>query len=80
MRIFDKEHKLVKIICNQCGAGTDVADGLMKKEFFSVHKRWGYFSGKDTQIHHFDLCEQCYDRLTEGFEIPVEIESETELL
>lgn len=80
MRIFDKEHKLVKIICNQCGAGTDVTGSIVKKDYFCGQKEWGYFSDKDMEIHRFDLCEQCYDRLIKGFKIPVEIESETELL
>ena len=38
MRIFDKEQKLIKIICNQCGTSEDVDGGLMKKEFVSVEK------------------------------------------
>lgn len=80
MRIFDKEHKLIKIVCNQCG-GEVKADGeIVKKEFLSVRKEWGYFSDKDAQVHQFDLCEQCYDLLTAGFKIPVEIETKQELL
>ena len=69
MRIFDKEQKLIKIICNQCGTSEDVDGGLMKKEFVSVEKEWGYFSDKDTQIHRFDLCEACYDGLWQDFAI-----------
>ncbi|MBB5265605.1 ribosomal-protein-alanine N-acetyltransferase [Catenibacillus scindens] len=79
MRIFDKEQKLIKIICNQCGTSEDVDGGLMKKEFVSVEKEWGYFSDKDTQIHRFDLCEACYDRLVAGFCYPVELERRLEL-
>ena len=79
MRIFDKEQKLIKIICDQCGASEDVDRGLIKKDFVSVEKEWGYFSGKDTQIHRFDLCEACYDRLVAGFCYPVETEQCLEL-
>lgn len=80
MRIFDKEHKLVKIVCNHCGAQLDVAGGLEKGDFLSVSKEWGYFSHKDTQLHQFDLCEACYDGLIAGFTIPVEIENKKEIL
>ncbi len=37
------------------------------------------FSGKDTMSHHFDLCEECYDRFTAEFKVPVEEEEATEV-
>lgn len=80
MRIFDKEHKLIKIVCNQCGQSEDVAGGLLKKDFFCAKKEWGYFSCKDMEQHRFDLCEQCYDRLVGGFKVPVEAERKSEVL
>ncbi|HIQ99838.1 MAG TPA: hypothetical protein IAB23_09235 [Candidatus Scybalocola faecavium] len=79
MRIFDKDHKLVKIICNQCGCAEETAGGLLKKDFLSVEKDWGYFSDKDTKTHRFDLCEACYDRLIAGFSYPVDEEERNEL-
>ena len=39
-----------------------------------------YFSEKDGQIHHFDLCEECYDELVSGFKIPVDREEQIEFL
>lgn len=39
-----------------------------------MEKQWGYFSGKDGETHRFELCEECYDRLTASFRIPVETE------
>ena len=80
MRIFDKDHKLVKIVCNQCGSAESAAGGLFKRDFLSVEKEWGYFSRKDGEIHHFILCEACYDRLTQRFCLPVEKKEQTELL
>lgn len=80
MRVYDKDKKLVKIVCNNCGHTVDVAGGLPKEEFLKVDKQWGYFSGKDGQIHQFDLCEQCYDRLLAGFLFPVNAEEAKELL
>ena len=80
MRIFDKEHKLTKVVCNQCRKSSEVSDGILKADYFSAEKSWGYFSGRDTQVHYFDLCEACYDRLIAGFAIPVEIKHHTELM
>ena len=41
---------------------------------------WDYFSEKDGQVHHFDLCEDCYDEWISGFRLPVETEEQIELL
>ena len=57
-----------KYICNRCGREIAEADVL------SVDKRWGYFSDKDNEVHHFDLCEQCYDAIVSTVQIPIEIE------
>ena len=51
-----------------------------REEYLEVTKEWGYFSRKDGEIHHFLLCESCYDRLTERFCLPVEKRLQTELL
>lgn len=45
-----------------------------------VRHAWDYFSEKDGEVHHFDLCESCYDELVGGFRIPVDVEEQTELL
>ena len=49
-------------------------------EGLSVEKTWGYFSGKDGERHSFFLCEDCYDRITAAFAVPVKIREVTELL
>lgn len=68
-----KETKEVeKIICNQCGKEIFVENGVPKEDVLSVQKRWGYFSGKDNEVHEFDLCEDCYDKWVAGFAIPPE--------
>ena len=41
---------------------------------------WGYFSEKDGETHSFDLCEECYDRITGQFAVPVEKKDELELI
>ena len=40
---------------------------------------WDYFSEKDGEVHHFDLCESCYDELINQFRLPVDVEEQTEL-
>lgn len=64
----EKTNVIDKIICNKCGKEIKEADVL------SVEKRWGYFSEKDNEVHHFDLCEQCYDEMVASFQIPINIE------
>ena len=70
MRQYKKEDTVAveKYICNKCGKEITLGDVL------SVDKRWNYFSNKDNEVHHFDLCETCYDELVAGFQFPVEIE------
>lgn len=41
---------------------------------------WDYFSEKDGEVHHFDLCEECYDELVRRMKLPVDVEEQTELL
>ena len=76
-----KETKEIKkIICNKCGREIPAVAGHPGEGVFSVDYTWGYFSEKDGQIHHFVLCEDCYDTIASGFKIPVDVEEQTELL
>ena len=36
--------------------------------------------GKDGESEKFDLCEACYEKLTAGFQVPVERRERKELL
>lgn len=78
MRQFEickKEQKeITKIICNLCKKEIKVKNGISEEDVLSVEKRWGYLSNKDNEVHRFDLCEECYDKLIASFEIPVERE------
>lgn len=80
MRQYMEQNKIKNIVCNQCGRSLKVEDGIIKEGVFRGEARWGFFSEKDGEIHSFDLCEACYDRLVKGFLIPVEKEEQTELL
>ena len=62
---MQEEKILSRILCNGCGKeiSADSAD------HFHGEKTWGYFSEKDGRQDSFDLCEDCYDKLTETFQI-----------
>ena len=64
------------IFCHGCGKEIKIKDGVIREGLISVEKRWGYFSNKDNEVHRFDLCEECYDRMVSQFVIPVEKENE----
>ena len=68
------------IVCNSCGKAVEIKDGLLKEEFCEIIKEWGYFSKKDMEVHKFNLCEECYDKIVEGFEVPIVIEDKSEAL
>ena len=57
-----------------------VRQGIVLEGAISIDHTWDYFSEKDGQVDHFDLCEECYDQLTATFKIPVETEEQTEYL
>ena len=77
MKKYEKD-TLIEVNCNGCGKKIAVKHGISKEEMFHVEKRWGYFSKKDMQQERFDLCEECYEKIIEGFVIPVEKKEETE--
>lgn len=66
--------EIEKVICNKCGKEIVVNNGVAQEDVLSVEKRWGYFSEKDNEIHRFDLCEACYDKMVTAFLIPLEVE------
>ena len=68
-----KEERMIKtevvteIICDCCKKSIDTA----KNDFIHIEKEWGYFSHKDGEKQEVDLCEKCWDKITEGFKISV---------
>lgn len=75
-----QDKKLFQVVCNRCGKSLRVEDGCLKEGCFSATAAFGYFSRRDGDVHRFDLCEDCYDEMIAQFSIPVEEETETELL
>ena len=67
----DKSQMLVAVRCNKCKRELKVENGIIKEGCFCADTLFGYFSKKDGIRHFFDLCESCYDAMTEDFLIPV---------
>ena len=62
--------KNAEIYCNQCGKKLEKCGKVSTEDFLHVEKDWGYFSKKDTKMHSFVLCEECYDKMISRFVIP----------
>ena len=52
------------VYCNMCG-------DLCPEEWVSIHKCWGYFSKKDMIEQRAEICESCWDIITDQFLIPI---------
>lgn len=70
----------IPICCNSCGKQLKFENGILKEDAFEATKEWGYFSERDMEVHHFNLCEECYDKLISQFQIPVEVRKKLEVL
>ena len=71
---------LTSVRCNCCGKKLVVEREIIKEGAIHVGVEWGYFSEKDGEIHSFDLCEDCYDKITADFVYPVKVIQATELI
>ena len=67
-------------VCNCCGKKLAVKGGIIREGVLTINHAWDFFSEKDGEIHHFDICEDCYDEFISGFRIPVDVEEQTEIL
>lgn len=70
----------LEVRCNQCGRSIRAEGNILQEDILHVEKKWGYFSQKDGIQHSWDLCEMCYEKLVQGFVIPLEKTDLTELL
>lgn len=79
MRFYqDKEKEtLKKVLCNCCGRELEISGHHVTEGVLHVCKDWGFFSTKDLTRHEFDVCEECYDKMIQNFQIPV---TESEVL
>ena len=62
MRKYGKDGRLESVICNRCGRKLAVRNGIVREGVFSSDHAWDFFSEKDGEVHHFDLCE-CINQL-----------------
>ncbi len=72
-----KKHR---VYCNKCGKKFAMEKDIVKEGIFNMEYMWGYFSKKDGEIHSFDLCENCYDEMIKGFDIPIDIRESNEMI
>ena len=70
----------VPVCCNSCGKVLKIENGILREDAFEATKEWGYFSDRDTEVHHFNLCEECYNKMIAEFQIPVEVRKKLEVL
>lgn len=80
MRKYNGNGGLETVICNGCGKKLAVKDGIVREGLLMIDHTWDYFSEKDGEIHHLDLCEECYDQILGNLRIPADVEDVTELL
>ncbi|MCL2719231.1 MAG: hypothetical protein FWE14_10690 [Lachnospiraceae bacterium] len=82
MRIYEaqKQDEILTVICNKCKKAIKVEGNIIKEGLFEAEYRFGYFSNKDSEVHSFDLCEDCYDLITGDFLIPPEVTEVSEIL
>ncbi len=69
-----------EVYCNVCGKRIIMEQGIMKEDVFEAAKEWGYFSKYDLEVHKFNICEECYDKLISTFKIPIEVVRKKEVL
>ncbi len=68
------------VYCNKCGRAICLEDPVEKVDYLKIHKDWGYFSNKDGIGQDINICEDCYDDMVKGFQIPPTEVKNTELL
>ena len=80
MRIYSEQQELTEVICNMCQRHLKVENSIIKEGCCSLEQRFGYFLTKDGIAEKFDLCESCYEKFINQFQIPVEQEEIKEFL
>ncbi len=80
MRKYKGNGELETVICNACGKKLAVKNGIALEGVLAIDHTWDYFSEKDGEVHHLDLCEECYDYMVSTLKIPADVKEATELL
>lgn len=69
-----------ELFCNVCGKKIIMEQGILKEDVFEAAKEWGYFSKNDLEVHKFNICENCYEKMVSTFKIPIEVVQKNEVL
>lgn len=65
-------YKISDVKCNCCGKTIEKDSLGHIADYLSIEKRWSYGSDFDNEIHHFDICEECYKNIISKFKLPIE--------
>lgn len=80
MRKYSGSGQLAAVICNCCGKKLVVEEGIVREGVMMVDHAWDFFSEKDGDIHHWDLCEACYDLMVSQFVLAPDVEEQVEFI
>ncbi|MGL5437766.1 MAG: hypothetical protein ACRDBO_20690 [Lachnospiraceae bacterium] len=80
MRKYKSGGELIGVVCNCCGKKMIVEGGILREGAVCINHAWDFFSEKDGEIHHWDLCEECYDSFVNQFKIEMEVEERVEFI
>jgi len=72
MRKYKKKLKdvLEDVICDICGKScNNSGQEVGFAEFAVLEANWGYFSRKDETRYNCEMCEDCFDKLTNFIEV-----------
>lgn len=75
-----QKNQTEKLYCNSCGKEIRTENGIVREGAALMELDWGYFSEKDGEHHSFCLCEECYDKITGAFVLPVTVYEKNELI
>lgn len=68
------EEKITSITCNCCGKVVEGETVDYDSDITEFHISFGYGSSRDTETHHFDICDVCYNDWIAKFKHPPQID------
>lgn len=80
MKKYGINGQLEIVICNCCGKKLIVKDGIVREGVMMVDHVWDFFSEKDGEVHHWDMCEACYDQMICEFQVKPDMEEQVEFI
>lgn len=71
---------MIEVIrCNMCGKELSVRNDILMEDAIIIQKV-GLLLKKDGETHRICICEDCYDRLSGSFAVPVQREETAEYM